>query len=154
VVCSIGLPELFFYIIDVNGLNLTRDGMSMKASGTDSAKDSWAHPDCLDAMIAAPAFHELLFENEHVRVLHTRILPGQTVPVHTHRWPHIQYIISWSPLVRRDAEGNVMYDSRTTPPPEAPHVAWSEPLPPHSVNNVGDGEISVIGFELKTAVEK
>ncbi|MBV9609380.1 MAG: hypothetical protein JO187_07465 [Acidobacteria bacterium] len=63
----------------------------------------------------------------------------------------MQYIISWSALVRRDPDGKVLYDSRTAPPPEVPHVKWSEPLPPHSVDNVGGGELSVIGFELKTA---
>jgi hypothetical protein len=126
--------------------------MGTTASGTASATQPWQWPDSLDAMIAAPAFHELLFENERVRVVHTRIQPGQTVPVHTHRWPHLQYIISWSALVRRDPEGNVLYDSRTAPAPQVPHVVWSEPLPPHSVDNVGDGEISVIGFELKTVV--
>jgi len=44
---------------------------------------SWPWPDSLDALIAAPDHHSLLFENEHVRVIRTRIFPGQIVPVHT-----------------------------------------------------------------------
>ena len=28
-----------------------------------------------------------MFENDRVRVLEVRIAPGETVPVHTHRWP-------------------------------------------------------------------
>jgi quercetin dioxygenase-like cupin family protein len=51
-------------------------------------------PDELDALIAAPQHHILLFENEAVRVLDTRIPPGQTVPLHTHRWPGTLYILS------------------------------------------------------------
>jgi hypothetical protein len=118
---------------------------SQRAMATD-----WDWPDELDAMVAAPAFHELLLENEHVRVLHTRILPGQTVPVHTHRWRHVQYVMSWGAFIRRDQHGNVLYDTRSEPPPAIPHVVWSQPLPPHTVENVGQTEISVIGVEVKT----
>jgi hypothetical protein len=31
-------------------------------------------------MTAAPAYHALLFENEHVRVLEAHVGPGETVP--------------------------------------------------------------------------
>ena len=36
-------------------------------------------PDSLDAMVAAPEHHEVLLENERVRVLDSRIKPGETV---------------------------------------------------------------------------
>jgi hypothetical protein len=42
-------------------------------------------PEKLDALVAAPRHHFLLFENDAVRVLNTRIVPGDTVPLHTHR---------------------------------------------------------------------
>jgi hypothetical protein len=35
-------------------------------------------PDELDALIAAPRHHLLLMENESVRVLDTRVPPGET----------------------------------------------------------------------------
>jgi quercetin dioxygenase-like cupin family protein len=41
----------------------------------------------LDAMTAAPHHHEVLLENDHVRVLDTRLPPGKRTPVHTHCWP-------------------------------------------------------------------
>jgi hypothetical protein len=37
-------------------------------------------------MIAAPRPHKRMFENERARIL-DRVPPGETVPVHTHRWP-------------------------------------------------------------------
>jgi quercetin dioxygenase-like cupin family protein len=43
--------------------------------------------DPLDAMSAAPHHHEVLLENETVRVLDTRLAPGERTPVHTHQWP-------------------------------------------------------------------
>ena len=55
---------------------------------------SWPWPDSLDARTAAPRHHSLVLENERVRVLDTRIPVGDTVPVHTHRWPAVYYTIS------------------------------------------------------------
>jgi hypothetical protein len=116
----------------------------------DSADMLWSA--ALDALVAAPAHHTLLFENEHVRVLDTRIIPGDRTPVHTHRWPAALYILSWSPFVRYDAEGGVLLDSREIPALSAPPpVVWSAPLPPHALENVGEVDMHVISFEAKDA---
>jgi hypothetical protein len=106
-------------------------------------------PDHLDALRAAAAYHKLLMENDHVRVLDTRIPAGHTVPVHTHRWPGVYYILSWSHFVRRDEKGNVLLDTRGGPATPAGSATWSPPLPPHSVENLGGGEIHLITVELK-----
>jgi quercetin dioxygenase-like cupin family protein len=108
-------------------------------------------PDDLDALNAASEHHALLFENEFVRVLDTRIPPGQTVPLHTHRWPSTLYILSWSDFVRRDGEGIVLVDSRTLEKIAPESAVWSGPLPPHTVENVGDVEFRAISVELKGA---
>jgi len=111
-----------------------------------------AWPPELDALIAAPKHHRLVLENDRVRVLDTRIAPGDTVPVHTHRWPAVNHIMSWSDFVRRDAAGKVLVDTRGRPPPEKlPFVVWSEPLPPHTLENVGAGELHVVSIEVKDA---
>ncbi len=111
----------------------------------------WPWPDSLDALVAAPAHHTLLLENEDVRVLNVRIGPGEFVPVHTHRWPSVVYVVSASDFVRRDGEGDVLFDSRTAPSPNPPATMWIAPLPPHSVENVGQGEILLFTVELKKA---
>ena len=110
----------------------------------------WPYPDELDAMIAAPQHHHLLFENELVRVLDVRIPPGEITAVHTHRWPATLYIISWSDFVRYDDKGNVLVDSRTIESMNNPHPAlWSDALPPHALKNTGKNEIRVISVEVK-----
>ena len=51
-------------------------------------------PASLDAMIAAPEHHEVLLENDQVRVLNTRIGPGEETPLHIHPWPSVLYVLS------------------------------------------------------------
>ncbi|MBV8841529.1 MAG: hypothetical protein JO307_01850, partial [Bryobacterales bacterium] len=95
-----------------------------------------------------PKHHTLVFENERVRVLDTRIPVGDTAPVHTHRWPAVYYTISFSHFIRRDEQGNVLFDSRTATG-SRPAANWADCLPPHSVENVGENDIRLISWELK-----
>lgn len=48
---------------------------------------SW--PPELDAVVAAPRNHRVLFENDHLRVLEVILEPGEEEPVHHHRWPSV-----------------------------------------------------------------
>jgi len=116
---------------------------------------NWPWPASLDALVAAPRHHTLLLETDRVWVLETHIPPGEVVPVHTHRWPSVLYVLSWSDFARRDAEGHVLLDTRAaaSPGPERA-VIWSEPLPPHSLENVGVVEIRVISVELKDVARR
>lgn len=77
----------------------------------------------------------------------TLIRSGDSTPVHTHTWPSVYYVISWSDFVRYDGEGNVLVDTFNGEVP--PSVLWSEPLGPHSLENVGNADIHVIGIEIK-----
>ena len=122
----------------------------MSANPKTGVSPLWPWPDSLDAVRAAQEYHRILFENEQVRVLEVRIQPGQIVPVHTHRWPAAVYVRSASDFIRREENGNLLFDSRTAePPPTAPEVQWTGPLPPHSVENIGSTEIHLITTELK-----
>jgi len=109
----------------------------------------WPWPDSLDALVAAPAFHTLLLENDRVRVVHTHIPPGAFVPVHTHRWPSVAYVMTGSDFIRRDHENKVLFDSRQAPAPQLPMTQWLDPLTPHSVENIGKSEINLLIIELK-----
>jgi mannose-6-phosphate isomerase-like protein (cupin superfamily) len=122
----------------------------MTAQPGDTRVAGWPWPESLDALSAAPQHHALLLETEHVRVLETRIPPGERVPVHTHRWPSVLYVLSWSDFLRCDENGEVVVDSRVAGH-SPPMVMWSPPLPPHSLENVGSTEIRVISVELKSA---
>jgi hypothetical protein len=71
----------------------------------------WPWPESLDAVVAAPEHHAVLLENERVRVLEARVERNDTVPVHTHRWPGVQCVLSFADFVRRDTAGAVLVDS-------------------------------------------
>jgi hypothetical protein len=119
----------------------------VSANSEDKRKRSWPWPDSLDALIAAPDHHTLVFENESVRVVRARIPPGDMVPVHTHRWPSVLFIVSWSAVIRRDHLGQVIPPGLREPSLNTP--TWQGSLPPHSVENIGDAEINTVQVEIK-----
>ena len=95
----------------------------------------------------------MIFENERVRVLETTIQSGEITPLHTHRAPTVMYVISGSQFVRRDERGATMFDSRTSEPPfKMPPAMWSHFTPAHTLENIGDDDLVVIGVELKDHV--
>ena len=106
--------------------------------------------DPLDALIAAPNHHRLLMENERVRVLETVIAAGDRTPIHTHRWPGVLHILSWSHFIRFDDQGKIMLGSQKV---EAllnpPSIQWGAALPTHSLENIGETELRLIAMELK-----
>jgi len=104
----------------------------------------------LDAMTAAPDHHGVLFENEQVRVLDTRLPAGERTPVHAHEWPAALYVLSWSDFIRRGPGGAILVDSRKREQPAPGTGLWIDPLPPHSVENVGAAELHIIAVELKS----
>jgi quercetin dioxygenase-like cupin family protein len=115
---------------------------------SERARIGAAHP--LDAMSAAPDHHSVLLENDQVRILDTRLRPGEQTPIHAHEWAGALYVLSWSDFIRRDAEGTILADSRTLSSAPSPGDAlWLPPLPPHQVENVGDRDLHIIAVELK-----
>ena len=117
---------------------------------THKSSESWPSPDSLDAVIAAPKHHSVLLEDDRVRVLRTTIPPGDVVPLHTHRWGGVAYIESWSHFIRRGEHSEVLFDSRLAGEPRAiPCVQRMQPLPPHTVENLGPLVISILIVELK-----
>jgi len=106
-------------------------------------------PTELDALTAAPENHKLLFENDRVRVLDTFIRPGQTTPLHTHCWPATLYILSAGDFIRCDESGAITLDSRSSQALPTGSALWIPPLPPHTLENVGNTEIHIIAVEIK-----
>jgi len=74
-----------------SALLATSSAECVSKAGRPLVAPPWPYPDSLDALVAAPNFHRVLFENERVRVLEVTVPPHQREPVHTHRWPRVLY---------------------------------------------------------------
>jgi quercetin dioxygenase-like cupin family protein len=83
------------------------------------------------------------------RLLDTRIAPGETTQLHTHRWPGVLYVLSSAHFVRRDGEGTVLVDTREAGTPQPGTAFWVAAMPPHTLENVDTTEVRVINVELK-----
>jgi hypothetical protein len=93
-----------------------------------ASEQNWLWPESLEAMVAAPDHHAILFENEELRVIRTRVLPGHLVPWRTHRWPCVLFILGWSHLLRRNPLGGVTLDTRHEIEVPKLHIPiWQEP---------------------------
>ena len=110
------------------------------------------HP--FDAMAKAPEHHFALLDNGRVRVLDTKVEPGQRTPVHAHEWPAALYVLNWSDFVRYDPEGNVLLDSRNLAArPAVGSALWGGPIGPHLVENVGNSVLHILAVEIKDPAE-
>jgi hypothetical protein len=101
-------------------------------------------------MVSAPGFHTVLFEEDRVRVLDGRVPSGATVPVHTHRWGGVLYVLGSSDFVRCDPDGNVLADTRAS---KTRPIAGNSGLghAPHAATfqNVGSEEFRTLTVEMK-----
>jgi hypothetical protein len=112
--------------------------------------DNWDWPPSMDAVVAAPESHRVLFENDEVRVLEVTIAAGHREPEHTHRQPSVMIVDG--PARIRYYEGDVLTFS--SPPGTAvagTRASWMEPEGPHSVENVDTRPYHAIRVELQGA---
>ena len=107
-------------------------------------------PPELDAVIAAPANHTVLMENDRVRVLEVTMAPREVENHHHHRWPSVLYVMEAGDFIDRDADGQVIVDTREMGGlPPLPFTMWKDAEAPHSVENLSDVPIRLIRVELK-----
>lgn len=104
--------------------------------------------DELDGPTADPEHHEILFENDAVRVIRTTIPAGETTPVHSHLTPMVNYVVSGAHMIRREPDGAVMLDTTADPTFRMPRVQYSTGTPLHTIENPGPDDLVVIGVEL------
>lgn len=125
------------------------DEIQPSASAETAAAPESTWPDSLDAVIAAPQHHKILFENEAVRVLDVTVLPGVKQPLHSHRWPSVLYVTSGTAYRDFDASGAIVFDTKDYPTPTFPAVEWLGPQAPHAVENYGTDAVHLVRVEIK-----
>jgi hypothetical protein len=109
----------------------------------------WPWPETMDALLAAPASHRLLLENDRVRVLDVVIEPGAREPEHTHQAASLM-IIDEPARIRYYTGSALLFESQARSESQpGVRVRWMEPEGPHSVENIDEHRYHAIRIELK-----
>lgn len=113
----------------------------------------------LDAVVAAPKNHKVLFENDRLRVLEVILDPGEEEPVHHHRWPSVFVFDRLKPPIH-----DFSPDGEMLPPSRDVMVALQDwdgqgclvvnmaPQPAGRVLNASDQPLHGVRIEMKTSV--
>ena len=115
--------------------------------GTDPA--TW--DPALDGVLAAPENHQVLHEDDNVRVVSVTVRPGETEKPHHHRWPSI-FVIDSMVLELRDFDGATGEEIPLPIPPgelELPLTLRFPPQPLHFVRNDGAKPFHATRIEFK-----
>ena len=100
-------------------------------------------PEKIDDIVEiSPKIHEVIFENDQIRMLKVTVKPGDTVPMHRNP-ENVNYILRPGTLRLTGADGSVQ-DVTVTEGQVIP-----APVSSHAVANVGQTEVQTICVELK-----
>jgi quercetin dioxygenase-like cupin family protein len=102
--------------------------------------------DAMDAVVAAPANHSVLYEDDDVRVLDVHSQPHTREAWHTHAWPGVFYVIQGIPTRLYTPE---KADPPLRPAPPKGKVMYAPADGMHSVANEGDVAGDRLRIELK-----
>jgi len=108
-------------------------------------------PVSMEATHAAPKIHQVLFENNSVRLLEVTVQPGQTEPLHWHMYPSV-FAINGVQAALTDHTA----DSTNKRPRQYEDADWSQPqcrtMPvqaPHQVTNSDSFPVHFYRLEFK-----
>jgi hypothetical protein len=111
----------------------------------------------LDAVRAAPDFHHVLFEDQHVRVLEIIIPAASVEPVHIHALPSVitgetgggggaKFV--YIQFEMKNGKFAEVSRDEVSPTPGY-RTVWSGPEGPHAIANIGPVSVSFLRIEMK-----
>jgi beta-alanine degradation protein BauB len=95
-----------------------------------------------DAVKIAPHLHEVLFENDKVRVLKVDVKPGDKAALHWHP-ENISYVLSPGKIKFKKADGSTADTELASGQVRAGDAGL------HAIENIGELEFRAIQVELK-----
>lgn len=109
-----------------------------------------AWPASLDAVAAAPRNHRVLLENDRVRVIEITVAPGEREPVHAHCLASVAYVMYEGKYRDYNDQGKLLSEGKESlPESQFPMTLWTEPVAPHSYENVDTKPMRSLHIELK-----
>jgi hypothetical protein len=107
-------------------------------------------PPHLEALVAAPANHRVLLEDDAVRVLEVTVAPGERENLHYHRLPSIMVVLARPNYRNFDANGDEIPPSGGTPAdPRLPRALRLPPQRPHAIEVAADAEHGFQGIRIE-----
>ena len=100
-----------------------------------------------DVIKVAGDSHQVIFENDRVRVLAVHFKPGQVAPMHAHP-ANVSYFLTDGKLKITLPDGKVIERS-----PKAGTAGWSDAVT-HAAENIGAADFQQVQVELKTQIAK
>ena len=120
-----------------------------KPASTPVKSSAWPWPASMDAVVAAPKNHKVLYEDDRIRILDVTVLPSEKENVHDHPWPSV-LIIDYPRKIRDTySDGTVVERDSPSPQTPIPIVERMAPQPPHSVENLDTETMHLYRVELK-----
>jgi hypothetical protein len=98
----------------------------------------WRWPASMDAPVAAPKNHKILFENENISLLEVTIQPGEQEKLHGHQYPSVFAMDAIQPRgedVKEDGSVSAARDRFNTTGPY-PFAFRMGPQAPHGFHNL------------------
>ncbi len=97
----------------------------------------------LDPVKVSPEFHNVLLENDLVRVLEINVPPGGKIPIHSHP-DYVSYVLGSCETRLRSPEGGIETVSIR------PGQAVYRPAETHGGENIGEKAMRLLNIEFKT----
>lgn len=102
----------------------------------------------LDALVAAPESHIVLFENAAVRALRVIVPAGTTEPLHVHRLASVMIVDQPAQIRYFDGDGTLQWESSYHDELRIQEPQWMESEGPHWLENIDDRDYTAYCFEL------
>jgi hypothetical protein len=131
--------------------------------------EKWQWPDSLDAVKAAPQNHQVIFENDKIRILEVILRPYEFEQMHTHSLPSVMfggqnadtshfaiiyYRYGYDPTKHRYyVKDSVKQHSGGSNPDKPNKGHYMKPEGPHGIKNLSNVKIDVFRVEFKPAVK-
>ena len=111
---------------------------------------SWPWPASLDAVVAAPKNHNVLFESDDIRILEVTVSPGTKENMHDHRWPSVFLYDHAQPKGQDNSQdGKVTEVGRRLEGADFPTTRRKGPEPPHAFENTDTFPLHFYRVEFK-----
>lgn len=161
IIIGFGIAEIY----NSSNKNNSITNRHSAAANIKADNGKWIWADSLDAVKAAPKSHQVVFENDKIRILEVILNPYQIEPMHTHRFPSVMFGASSGDTSSFDIiydrygydtlkhkyyiKQSIRQHSSGSKPGDPNTGDYMRPEGPHRIRNLSNIKIDVFRVEFK-----